>query len=45
MLVCLIKVLSGSGTAYSKVAKIKEDCVGEIDGEAIAPYALVYHSS
>jgi hypothetical protein len=45
MLVYLIEVPSGSGTAHSKVAKIEEGCVGEIDGETIAPHALVYHST
>jgi hypothetical protein len=45
MLVYLIEVLSGSGTAHSKVAKIEEGCVGEIDGETITPYALVYYST
>jgi hypothetical protein len=45
MLVYLIKVLSGSGTAYSKVAKIEEGCVKEIDRETIALYVLVYYST
>ena len=45
MLVYLIEVPSGSGTGHSKVAKIEEGCVGEIDGETIAPHALVYHST
>jgi hypothetical protein len=41
----LIKVLSSSGTAYNKVARIEEGCVREIDREAIALYTLVYYSS
>jgi hypothetical protein len=45
MLVYLIEVLSGSSTAYSKVAKIEEGCVREIGREAITPYILVYYSS
>jgi hypothetical protein len=41
MLVCLIEVLSGSGTAYSKVAKIEEGYVGEIGEEAIVSHGGV----
>jgi len=36
MLACLIKVLSGFSIAYSKVAKIEEGYIKEIDKEAIA---------
>lgn len=45
MLACLIEVPSGSGTAHGKIAEVEEGCVGEIDREAAAPHALVYHSS
>jgi hypothetical protein len=45
LLMFFVEVPSDLGTTNRKVVKIEEGYVEEIDREAVAPYALINHSS